>query len=393
MDGVQNLRNALHPRIMELIIFPTEKCNFRCTYCYETFEIGKMKRPTIDGIRNLIRARLDKKSVDALHLSWFGGEPLLATDVLFEIAEYAKQFVDTGELKSFSGDLTTNAYLLKPDLLRRLVALNQNSFQISLDGWESGHDQTRRYVSGKGTFDVIWKNLLDAHASDLQFRIMLRLHLTEQNGDSMGELVGKLRETFKGDERFSVFFKTIENLGGPNAANISKVKVGTATSLVKEWARQLRADGFQVTAVLNGPESSKGDILDEEHAKPVNAALVQCESPVVSAGRTLPSFSGYICYAAKPNSLMIRADGRIGKCTVVLDDERNTIGKLNRDGTVEIDKERMGIWMRGFSSMDPMELGCPAQNLPKLEPREPVEVPLVRFSDLSKASTAIASDS
>jgi hypothetical protein len=25
----------------------------------------------------------------------------------------------------------------------------------------------------------------------------------------------------------------------------------------------------------------------------------------------------------------------------------------------------VSMWMRGFKSMDPLELGCPAQNLPK----------------------------
>ena len=31
---------------LNLIILPTEACNFRCTYCYETFENKKMPRPS-----------------------------------------------------------------------------------------------------------------------------------------------------------------------------------------------------------------------------------------------------------------------------------------------------------------------------------------------------------
>ncbi len=30
-----------------LILMPTEQCNFRCTYCYEDFAIGKMSKSTI----------------------------------------------------------------------------------------------------------------------------------------------------------------------------------------------------------------------------------------------------------------------------------------------------------------------------------------------------------
>ena len=32
---------------LNLIILPTEACNFRCTYCYETFENKKMPRPVL----------------------------------------------------------------------------------------------------------------------------------------------------------------------------------------------------------------------------------------------------------------------------------------------------------------------------------------------------------
>lgn len=34
----------------QLIILPTEKCNFRCTYCYEDFLISKMKEPVQIGV-------------------------------------------------------------------------------------------------------------------------------------------------------------------------------------------------------------------------------------------------------------------------------------------------------------------------------------------------------
>jgi len=45
----QLLERSLSPRHQELILLPTEKCNFRCTYCYEDFVIllrwGSLTRP------------------------------------------------------------------------------------------------------------------------------------------------------------------------------------------------------------------------------------------------------------------------------------------------------------------------------------------------------------
>jgi hypothetical protein len=42
----RQIAEAISPRIQELILLPTEKCNFRCTYCYEDFDLGKMSEET-----------------------------------------------------------------------------------------------------------------------------------------------------------------------------------------------------------------------------------------------------------------------------------------------------------------------------------------------------------
>lgn len=370
MDGVMNLRRALYPKMLNLIILPTEKCNFRCTYCYETFEMGKIKRPTIDGIKNLIKARIEKGTLEALDLGWFGGEPLLALDAMVEISQYAKDLYDAGVLKQLSGDTTTNGYLLTPKTLRTLVGLKQQTYQVSLDGFGEGHDQTRQYASGAGTFKQIWSNVLAARDSDLDFSMMLRLHLTAENGESISELVDNIIKELKDDRRFTVFFKTIENLGGPNAGSIEKMQKEVAGVRVRALSRLLKDSGFSVSAVLDGPESAREGVDETEgiEARPNAQANPDTGAPAAPKG-----YGGYICYASKPNSLMIRSDGRIGKCTVMLEDDRNTVGRINPDGTVVLDNDRVSVWMRGFKSMDAMELGCPAQNLPKSE--FPVELP------------------
>lgn len=389
MSTIENLRSALHPKILSLIILPTEKCNFRCTYCYETFEIGKMKRPTIDGIKKLIDARIQRQTIDRLSLAWFGGEPTLALEIIYEISEYAKHYHDEGKLKGMSGDLTTNGYLLNPETLSRLVALRQSTFQISLDGYGVGHDATRKYASGKGTFDTIWRNLLDAHKTDLDFKITLRLHQTEENDASMQKLVDEICIQLKGDRRFSIFFKMIENLGGPNSASISRMGLDKATQRVRKLAGQLQEAGFKASASLDGPESSKGDFeaIEKQSASVVPSEAISTLGPPAQAAA---GFGGYICYASKPNSLLIRADGRVGKCTVFLDDARNTIGQLNADGTVTIDNALLKIWTRGFSSLDPLELGCPAMNLPKVDVLTAIERP-IKLHRLEQRAAAVIS--
>ena len=74
-----------------------------------------------------------------------------------------------------------------------------------------------------------------------------------------------------------------------------------------------------------------------------------------------------ICYAAKPNSLLIRADGRIGKCTVLLNDPSNNIGKFLPNGEIEINNEKLQPWMYGYDDYESNILSCPAHGLKAYE--------------------------
>ncbi|PPU93786.1 hypothetical protein XalbCFBP2523_04890 [Xanthomonas albilineans] len=92
-------------------------------------------------------------------------------------------------------------------------------------------------------------------------------------------------------------------------------------------------------------------------------ATGRMQPKVVEGIKALEHLDGYICYAAKPNSLMIRANGRIGKCTVALNDDRNDLGKLHADGTIEVANDKLRLWMNGFSDLSEQSLGCPLSSL------------------------------
>lgn len=280
-----------------------------------------MSEKTQIGIKNLITSRLPK--LENLHLQWFGGEPLAAKDLVLELSKFAKEACDKSEV-NFSGSLTTNGYLLSLDLAKKLSELHQNSYQISLDGFKDGHNQTRKLASGSGTFDRIWSNLLSLKNSDLDFKVILRVHLTKDNISSVKILAQEINRTFMDDLRFTIFLKTIENLGG---SNVSKDML-----LAKDDKHAVVAE---IKSLLSDKTPSK------------------TESGI------------YVCYASRPNSLAIRANGTVQKCTVMLSDDRNSVGKIHENGMLTLDSERMKLWMRGYSD-NKNSLSCPAVGLPKL---------------------------
>lgn len=315
------VRTALDSGFLNLIILPTEQCNFRCSYCYEDFSVGRMQPDTVSAVKNLISARAGE--LHTLVVSWFGGEPLLAPSIITEIGVHAQAAARTHGFE-YESNITTNGSLLDAERLRQVVSAGVTSFQISLDGPRRQHDLTRRRASGVGTFAQIWENILGVRDSDFDVRVMVRVHVSPDNCDSLDELIDQLNEELRHDARFTIYFKTIDHLGGPN---------DKAFSVLDHDARRAT--------------------LDRLGSKLANPSQCQTMEP------------GYVCYASMANSLMIRANGTVGKCTVALTDARNALGRIRPDGTLDLDQQKLRLWLHGLASLDEAELACPNETVMK----------------------------
>lgn len=328
------LAGFLDPRILELIILPTEQCNFRCTYCYEDFEIGEMKANTVEAIKLLILKRMPR--IQRLVLSWFGGEPLMAKAIVFELNQFAQRECEKAGVQ-FSSNMTTNAFGLDPATFDTLSRSGMLKYQISLDGDEQEHNQTRKMISGRGSFARIWSNLLAMRASSAQFYVKLRLHVHVSNLDSVRSLLTKLNAEFGSDPRFYIFFKSVGNWGGDSVKQMDLIKDSRA--VIAEFEALLESWGWFA-------------------ARPY--------------GKNDRPF--HPCYAAKPSSFVIRADGSLAKCTVAFSDPRNRIGHINDDGTLTIENEKMLAFMRGFEDGNQSALHCPMKGMPAMD-----EVKVIKF--------------
>lgn len=320
------LVSAFDQRRLDLILLSTEKCNYRCTYCYEDFALGQMPAEVVAGVKNLIAHRV--KDLRQLSIEWFGGEPLLAQKTVFDISEYAFGACKEAGIR-FNSSMTTNGSKLTESVLQRLVNCGVSGFQITLDGDRDSHNRTRLKANGRGSFDEIWSNLLSARNGGLSFNITLRIHVSPTNYAGLDSFVDKIYENFGGDSRFSIYFHKINDLGGGSKDVMSYA----------EYAGKVKFLSDKVSELWNYPKD--GGARSEQDL----------------------SRLGYVCYAAKPNSLLVRSDGRIGKCTVAFDDDRNNLGSINPDGTISIDNQKLGLWMAGFSNMDKQTLACPLSKL------------------------------
>ncbi|MCA1702627.1 MAG: radical SAM protein, partial [Actinobacteria bacterium] len=219
--------------------------------------------------------------------------------------------------------ITTNAYTLTLPVCHRLREVGVRQYQVSLDGPREFHDRTRIRAAGGPSFDRIWANLLSVRASPLDVSVVLRIHLSPSNMAALPAFLSTIKSTFLTDSRFSVFLKCVEPLGGPHDSELDFIS-HTDRSGILERLTDLLFEGCPDSAV------------------------------------TQPD----VCYASKPNSLVIRPNGSVAKCTVALSDDANNVGYLDSDGRVHLDNVRLAPWLRGWQSGDPSVLSCPLDEFP-----------------------------
>ncbi len=300
----QALRQYIHnEESFELILLPTEKCNFRCPYCYEDFQLGRMSEEVVRRVKRLISREAARPGRKQLRISWFGGEPLVAKDIVFDITEHALNTAEKHHLH-FSADMTTNGYYLTPAIFEKLVKRKVDNFQITVDGPPDIHNQTRILFNGRGTFDRIWNNLQYMHQSQARFSVLFRMNVHNGNYDAIKAWIPELAKTFLGeDARFRIHFHPV-------------------------FAPDLR------------------DKADSPHARQIQALYGAAhDAKLLTDVDFMFAPFGSICYAARANHFVIRSNGRINKCTVAFGVPENDVGELTEDGELALNPH-FRLWVR-----------------------------------------------
>ncbi|MCD7755560.1 MAG: radical SAM protein [Firmicutes bacterium] len=301
---LRELKDVMEQTLL-VTIMPTEACNFRCTYCYEDHVPRTLRRRTLDRIQEYIMQQSPK--FRTVNISWFGGEPTLCKDVVLETAEMLQKLQQECGFV-YTSSMTTNGYLLSlPDFLLYYNA-GITSFQITLDGFS--HDKTRPHVSGDGTLQTILANLQalsQLPKEEYRFQITLRYNILPDSAcDSWYDYLYTL---FGQDNRFRVLVRAVGNWGGSSVDSLDLLQGDGIPSALDRHTSYLKKIGLQSAENSDGPLSM-------------------------------------ICYAGFPHSMVFRADGTIGKCTVALYDPANRIGYVDDTQGVLLDEDANRRWYR-----------------------------------------------
>ncbi len=295
---------------MTMILAPTLDCNFRCSYCFEDLQKAYMSKEIVDAIKKFTLNKI-KSGVTHLKVNWYGGEPLLSKNIIYELSEVFNSV-------NYESILYTNGYLLDEKFILNIPKLKINMIYTTIDGQKEIHD-TRRFLNGgKPTFDKIKKNIENLVKANIpNLKIVIRINFDTQNINSFESLI---------DE-----FKSMSG-----RIRITFARTGAGRGAGKDYTGCFDIDTYKKQTNTFTDLLNKGKF----------------------AVRKLPEQINCACYADTTNSFAIDALGNVYKCIDGIGRQKGEIGKLTKHGNINYNHAELDKW-KTFDIFENLEcLNC-----------------------------------
>lgn len=284
-------------KTLGLTIATTTHCNFRCHYCYEE---GVAKSISNKKTNDAIIKFIENNPAKTIDIIWYGGEPLLN----FKAIEYL-----TGILKNdyngkkISYSIITNGYLLTKRIVALFKKYNLESIQITIDGTKEEHNKTRILANGRGSFDIIMRNLRFAVNELPNCNFAIRMNCNMHNIQEYPDLVNFIRTEFGNNKNVSCYHSFIKDYSKINARCVS------------------HREAFDINKSLYLDHSIKNNIS------------------------FYPEFNANGCSANNLNGFVIGPEGNLYKCWVDIGKRERAIGTIFENSNEQFNTDLLSQYM------------------------------------------------
>jgi uncharacterized protein len=283
-------------------------CNLACPYCFEGNRKGEyyMSPETADKLIDFVSGKFIARGKN-VSIDFYGGEPLLSLGLIKDISRKLKSLSEKRGL-GYTFTLVTNGTLLTRKVAEELAALGLKSAKVTLDGPRENHDASRPFVSGKGSFDIILKNIKDV--CDL-IKVQTGGNYTQEN---YREFPGLL-DLFLAE--------------GLTPDKLSLVMFAPITKTLGEYKM---------------PEFSEGcNTIDEPWLIEASQYL---REEIMRRGFKTPKVSPSVCMIEFDDFMVVNHDGTLYKCPAFIGCEGLDVGDL-RTGIKDFhDSHNLDVWKK-----------------------------------------------
>lgn len=328
INVLHNFKNKL-----SFVIAPTLACNLNCDYCFES-AIRNNKVISDDMIISVADFILSKlgAGIKEVHISWFGGEPLIAYSQIIRFSNYFIPKVKKLGV-AYTASMISNGLLLDG---KKAKVLSEQCFlrdvQITLDGTCDVYCQRKKAKPEQ------YNRLIQNIKAALKYlKVSLRLNCDGNNFEDLKQAAWEIVAMCGNNKNLSMYLAKL----------IDYVKCGGSQYFDQDSfdVKRIEFDKY-ICTILNKPYQKK---------------------PI----RYRPTFCGLY----KLHNLAIGPDGELYKCEHHVGQENRVIGNISygynyNDFMMEFIQNDIRVKCK-FCKIFPLCLGgCPAQklDLPQDEP-------------------------
>lgn len=153
---------------LDVILMPTMACNLACDYCYVLDKRPGIMDPTL-AKRVIEQVLAYNDPCVPTKIYWHGAEPLLAgIDFYQEICIWVRERYGRDAVQHH---IQTNGTLLNEEWFDFFIEEHITT-GVSLDGPPELHDAYRKTRSGRGTFELVFNNIMAARKKKLYFDVL-----------------------------------------------------------------------------------------------------------------------------------------------------------------------------------------------------------------------------
>ncbi len=169
--------------LSSLTLTVTERCNLRCSYCYVPFEEGRVMKPeVVDAAVELLAKHAGEGETT---LSFFGGEPLLASELCRRAVDGARKALD--DKRHLRVLMPTNGLELDDETLGWCRSEDVD-LALSIDG-DAGETE-RRFADGRPVAEKLLPRVPELLRELPRSRVLARMTVTPAN---VGRLARNVR--------------------------------------------------------------------------------------------------------------------------------------------------------------------------------------------------------
>jgi uncharacterized protein len=306
--------------IMTLTVMPTAACNFGCDYCFQGADKPQewMPENVQDQLAGFVDERL--KFMKMLSVTWYGGEPLLAMNVIRTLTPRLQK-VAAQNNATYSGFVVTNGYRLNRKLADELYSLGIRIVQVTLDGPCESHDQRRTLLGGQGTYNKIVDNLADAvQQTGIQYNI--RVNVDARDAYRIGDLLDDL---------------AARGLAGK---------------------KNLRVYPAPVESYTEGCHVVSDFVMTREEYAQVETNFIEKGRKLKLMGSPTPPLFHSQCGAIKQSAWVVTPTGDLHKCWNTVNEPHNKVGSIFEPKKLDEPNVNHDKWLAWTPVQDPVCRTC-----------------------------------